>query len=150
MAVTSSYDSKTVHSPTHNRDNKSPPHDRKERLKKQSLNIMSDSFNLEATVSQNYTGLFDQDDDAGGGVPKRRDDSVRNSPDTSVSGSRERKELEKIRRQLNNKNLNSKKRAGGLSGEINLISKNKTDNPNPYFASKRGDSKGGDAVSSFR
>jgi len=79
-------------------------------LNKGMLNIMSDTFNLEETVTQNYIGVFDQEDDAGGGVPKRRDDSVRNSPDTSVSGSREFKELEKIRRQLNNKNPNSKKR----------------------------------------
>ena len=72
---------------------------------------MSDSFNLEETVTQNYVDVFDQDEDGGGGLPKRREDSIRNSPETSVSGSRERKELEKIRRQLNNKNINSKKRS---------------------------------------
>jgi len=85
---------------------------------------LTDAFNLEETVTTNYVDAFALDEDAGGGVPKRRDDSIRNSPDTSIDETKDRKELVKIHRTLNkNKHLSKGKKFDNkyATGEFNMF-----------------------------
>ena len=106
QATAMSQKDKNITSQTHNRDNKSP---RPQGQTQQPLNIFSDNTNpfkrgKEAVTykpSRHHDSEQVQDDDAGGGLPKRRDESFQNSPDSSHDKSREdnsydRKELQKI------------------------------------------------------
>ena len=82
-----------VTSPTHNRDNKSPPRNSRSKPTQQSVQVVSDlqkDQKEEDTVTYKAGILVDerhlvQDEDAGGGVP-RRGDSLRNSPASSREG----------------------------------------------------------------
>ena len=97
-----------MHSPTHNRDNKSPPRKSKSRATHESGRVVSDlqkDQKEEDTVTYKPGILadqrnFEQDDDAHGGVP-RGGGSVRNSPASSkevVDDSPDRRELQKLHR----------------------------------------------------
>ena len=98
----------SCHSPTHNRDNKSPPRNSRSRATHESVKVVSDlqKDQKEEDAVTRKTGIlrdprsFEQDDDAHGGVPVGGG-SLRNSPSSSkemTDDSPDRRELQKLHR----------------------------------------------------